>query len=514
MCVMAAMGVLAMVTLWIGVLSSPHRDMPIPPNDLSLPIFSRSSSFSSPTSYLPSLMSSSFHPVISPRSLISDAQQRHGVLTSAKFKPSVFLNRLSQRFSGSIRDLKKKRFPESNSLVFTDDLETQLSRLIQERKRKRAEKPSDRVSVPAIAFDIDGVFKMGGQYTDFGAEALRKVIDAGIPYVLMTNGGGGRTEPQYAAEMNKKLRAVDDENHAIDEYITKDQMILSYTPFDSDLAHLKNEPVLLVGCRRVIDAANYYGFKKAVHLSEYTCNHPLMNPFGKSGVEKDDCVINLEREEWNEDFKAILVFTDPEDFFEGVQVLTDVLLSSRPGEVEYEPERRIPIVFSNPDLLWKTQYAHARFGQGAFRLALEVCYKARMQALGLSEKQIEERLGDFVQYGKPEISQFLHTKRAMLNQANAIGCDISHYYMVGDNPASDIAGAKNMDDRALQNDEKRWSGYLVKTGVYRDGDESGNPTEISGNVLDSVDHILDAHKDEIADLKKKKKVFSRSGGFL
>jgi len=312
-------------------------------------------------------------------------------------------------------------------------------------------------------------------------------------------------------------------------------MILSYTPFDSDLSHLKNEPVLIVGSPRILEAAVNYGFRKAMHLSEYTCRHPTMNPFGKSGLEKDDCVINLAREEWNEDFKAILVFTDPVDFFEGIQVLSDVLLSSQPGKVEFEPERRIPIVFSNPDLLWKTQYPHARFGQGAFRLALEVCYKARLQSLGVSEKEIEERLNDFVQYGKPEIAQFLHTKRALIKQAAKTGCspyfsffsdftfalvnttkqiviaglydircDISHYYMVGDNPMSDIQGAVNMDNRALSKDEKRWSGLLVRTGVYKDGDNDLGATEIFDNVLDSVDHILETHKEVIQKLKEQK----------
>mmetsp|Transcript_16807 Transcript_16807/g.27340 ORF Transcript_16807/g.27340 Transcript_16807/m.27340 type:complete len:470 (+) Transcript_16807:95-1504(+) len=398
---------------------------------------------------------------------------------------------------------KSRSISGTHSLVFNDDLEMQLSQIIKERKLRRDEKSGGRASLPAVAFDIDGVFKMGGQYSAAGAEALRKVVDAEIPYVLVTNGGGGRTEEQYANEMNKKLQAVD-EKSADMEFVTGDQMILSYTPFDSDLSHLKNEPVLIVGSPRILEAAVNYGFTKAMHLSEYTCRHPTMNPFGKSGLEKDDCVINLAREEWNEDFKAILVFTDPVDFFEGIQVLTDVLLSSKPGKVEFEPERRIPIVFSNPDLLWKTQYPHARFGQGAFRLALEVCYKARLQNLGASEKEIENRLRDFVQYGKPEIAQFLHTKRALIKQAAKTGCDISHYYMVGDNPMSDIQGAINMDERARSKDEKRWSGLLVRTGVYKDGDNDLGATKIVDNVLDSVDHILDAHKEELQKLKEQK----------
>ena len=47
-----------------------------------------------------------------------------------------------------------------------------------------------------ICFDIDGVFKYGGAYHPHGASLLRKVAAAGVPYVFMTNGGGGRTEAQ------------------------------------------------------------------------------------------------------------------------------------------------------------------------------------------------------------------------------------------------------------------------------------------------------------------------------
>merc|ERR1712023_538903 len=106
-----------------------------------------------------------------------------------------------------------------------------------------------------------------------------------------------------------------------------------------------------------------------------------------------------------------------------------------------------------------------------------------------------ERLGDFVQYGKPEIAQFLHTKRALMKQATQTGCDISHYYMVGDNPMSDIQGAINMDERALSKDEKRWSGLLVKTGVYKDGDKDLGAVEVFDDVLDSVNYILETHKE-------------------
>jgi len=362
------------------------------------------------------------------------------------------------------------------------------------------------LSLPAFVFDIDGVFKNGGKYAEFGAKAIRKLQKAHIPYVFMTNGGGGRTEKQYAEVMNEKLSQFDSERRGTREYVKECQMILSYTPFQTHLSHLKDEPVLIVGCPRAIYAARKYGFTRAMALSEYARRHPTMNPFKKGGCEKDGKVITTgTKERWNENFRAVLVFTDPQDFFEALQIITDVLLSSRPGEREFEPSHRIPIVFSNPDLLWKTQYAHARFGQGAFRLSLEACYKARMQAMGLDGEEIEDRLNDFIQFGKPEPAQFMHARAAVLEQAKAKGddgCSISHFYMVGDNPRSDITGAVRMQKLLTDNKESKhtrgWSGMLVKTGVWQEGDDTMGASEVHENVMDVIDAVLERHKQEIA----------------
>eukprot|EP00467_Chlorarachnion_reptans_P008279 CAMPEP_0114521370 /NCGR_PEP_ID=MMETSP0109-20121206/20148_1 /TAXON_ID=29199 /ORGANISM="Chlorarachnion reptans, Strain CCCM449" /LENGTH=466 /DNA_ID=CAMNT_0001702467 /DNA_START=180 /DNA_END=1580 /DNA_ORIENTATION=+ len=354
-----------------------------------------------------------------------------------------------------------------------------------------------RPALPAFVFDIDGVFKNGGKYASFGASAIAKLQANNIPYVFMTNGGGGRTEALYAETMNQKLSAFDSKQRGDSEYASEDQMVLSYSPFATHLNHVKDEPVLIVGCPRAMNAARQQGFKKAMHLSEYTRRHDTMNPFSKAGCEKDDQVLGDGKERWNENFQAILVYTDPSDFFEALQVLTDVLLSSRPGEVEYERNHRIPIVFSNPDLLWKTQYANARFGQGAFRLSLEACYKARMQAMGIDEDEIKSRLEDFVQFGKPHHAQFYHARESVLRQADNLGCSVSHFYMVGDNPRSDIKGAVKMNEVSKHKGLVNWSGMLVRTGVWRDGDDTMGATDVHNNVVEVIDTVLKKHQDEI-----------------
>ena len=63
---------------------------------------------------------------------------------------------------------------------------------------KRARDGKTRV---AIAFDIDGVYKYGREWSADGLEALQKVTKAEMPFVFVTNGGGGLTEAAYASSM-------------------------------------------------------------------------------------------------------------------------------------------------------------------------------------------------------------------------------------------------------------------------------------------------------------------------
>ena len=59
-----------------------------------------------------------------------------------------------------------------------------------------------------IAFDIDGVFKYGREWSKDGSKALEKVTRAGMPFVFVTNGGGGLTEGAYASSMTTKIAAA------------------------------------------------------------------------------------------------------------------------------------------------------------------------------------------------------------------------------------------------------------------------------------------------------------------
>jgi len=57
-----------------------------------------------------------------------------------------------------------------------------------------------------------------------------------------------------------------------------------------------------------------------------------------------------------------------------------------------------------------------------------------MEALGLSKAEIDTRLGDFVQFGKPVHAQYIYARQALLDRASDLGCHISRFYMVAYDP--------------------------------------------------------------------------------
>ena len=105
---------------------------------------------------------------------------------------------------------------------------------------------------------------------------------------------------------------------------------------------------------------------------------------------------------------------------------------------------------------------------GAFRIALEAIYKATTGA-DLP----------YTQLGKPYTSTYAFADAMLRRHLGDLGDDPEKnlkVYMVGDNPASDIAGANSFG----------WQSLLVRTGVYGGGEPAHKPTKIVDNVEEGV----------------------------
>lgn len=72
-------------------------------------------------------------------------------------------------------------------------------------------------------------------------------------------------------------------------------------------------------------------------------------------------------------------------------------------------EAPVQLVFCNPDLLWGSGYPAPRFGQGAFRLALQAAYKA-----------LEGKEYPYTQYGKPTHATYEFAEGLLREQLSAL----------------------------------------------------------------------------------------------
>ena len=112
----------------------------------------------------------------------------------------------------------------------------------------------------------------------------QRVSAAGIPFVFVTNGGGGLTEATYGTHLREKVVEAGAASGVTGDIAlpSAEKMVLSYTPWASQLVpRLKDSRVLLVGDpkEKVLEVAAAYGLKRVTHYSDYAIQHPTVNPF-------------------------------------------------------------------------------------------------------------------------------------------------------------------------------------------------------------------------------------------
>ncbi|CAL9727735.1 hypothetical protein MOUN0_A04852 [Monosporozyma unispora] len=349
----------------------------------------------------------------------------------------------------------------------------------------------------AFAFDIDGVLLRGGNPIDKAGKALRILNENRIPYVLLTN-GGGTLEYERTQFISNKLQVQ----------ISPLQIIQSHTPFKT--LSSKFDKILAVGTPTVRKVAENYGFKDVVHPNDIVRYNQDITPF--SGLSQEQ-LSKLTKPIDNLDttpFEAVLVFNDPKNWAGDLQIISDLLNSERGmlNTMRQSPSSTpsIPIYFSNDDLLWANPYKLNRFGQGAFRSLVHKLYEAMNPG---------QKLSDFI-LGKPTKLTYdfahhvlidwnhklqshsendelydIHSNVKQILPPLGQECSIEkspfqdNVFMVGDNPASDITGAQNYG----------WKSCLVKTGVYRDGDDLKHlkPTMIVDDVYEAVTNALEKY---------------------
>ncbi|KAF1947800.1 phosphatidyl synthase-like protein [Clathrospora elynae] len=318
----------------------------------------------------------------------------------------------------------------------------------------------------AFVFDIDGVLVHGDRLIPEGQRVLEILngdneLGIKIPHIFLTNGSG---KPESAR--------IDQLSQILKNPIHIDQFIQSHTPMRALAEYYKT--VLVVGgegykCREV---AEEYGFQDIVVPNDIIAWDPTIAPYRvftdeerKTSRPRDFNKINID---------AIMVFSDSRDYATDIQIIMD-LLQSENGRFHTKAKdpvsQRIPIYFSQGDMLCPTEHPFPRMSQGAFRIGLEAMYKS------LTGVELER-----VVYGKPELATYKYADEVISSWMETIHNDEklpANIYMIGDNPASDIIGG-NMYG---------WNTCLVRTGVFQGGDnDEENPASfgVFANVLDAV----------------------------
>lgn len=342
----------------------------------------------------------------------------------------------------------------------------------------------------ALAFDIDGVLLRGPVPVPGAPQALKTLQENGIPYVLLTN-GGGLTEAAHALRIGHRLEMT----------VTEDQFVQSHTPFKGVASAYADKWVLILGGSRTQakEIAVAYGLnpKKVINSSDLHKQSPTVHPFSEMTFAHHDQYGTIVTDFTDkESIAAVFVFSSPRDWCLDLQVCIDLLLSEggvlgtrspKNGDPHlpnhgYQQDGQPRFYFCNPDLEWATQHVQPRLAQGAFRAALEGVWLAATK--GKAELQAWS-------CGKPTTTTYRYAEGVIKRHHRTVVADtaikLRKVYMIGDNPESDIQGAvaAERDSRLL------WKSVLVETGVHKAGSKPAHtPTVVKKDVFEAVRWII------------------------
>ena len=288
----------------------------------------------------------------------------------------------------------------------------------------------------------------------------------------MTNGGGS-PEAAKAQQVSDLLNLA--------QPIVREQVCVAHTPMRALAAELGEEPVLLVGkhYHKLKEVAESYGFKHAITVEELHARWPHLYPdmppkpvptFGTDILEKRG-------------FKAVLAMTDALEWGRELQIVCDVLSANKGdvGAAERSPSRESSPITQHvalhnacADFTYAARWPAPRFGAGAMRVALDHLW------LEMAGVPLEQTL-----YGKPYEDQyrFVETLLAHLATSGAAS-PIERFYMVGDNPVTDIRGARAAG--------AHWRSILTRSGLWVGGEnDDADPADaVVDDVLGAVKWLL------------------------
>lgn len=324
----------------------------------------------------------------------------------------------------------------------------------------------------------DGVLLRGMSQLPRARDALLRLQRAGVPYLFVTN-GGGEVEHVKAEKLAEALELPVDPR----------QVILSHTPLRPVIEAHAHQKILVLGCRDVVSVAKEYGAKRVYTAVDVAHDEPNRYPF--IHYDRRECA------DRDEPFGAVFVLHDPNNWGCEIQIALDVIRGGLPlgtGNGHGAHPQSVPVYASNADLVFPNQYAAPRLAAGAFLrclklvfqdvtgspLEITMCGKPTRMTFDFAARQLATWRDVLAatqahsrHWGTPQPASFAHSPPPF-----------SSLFHIGDNPAADIRGTLNAGGP--------WQGILVRTGVFRGGDnDPDHPAHVvTQGVGEAVDHIL------------------------
>jgi len=321
--------------------------------------------------------------------------------------------------------------------------------------------------LPGIVCDIDGVLLLDKSPLPFAADMVQIVktplkhldpeqfpnIETPLPFVCLTN-GGGLLESAKAESLNYILQLEGREHK-----FTGKEILLNYTALRPVISEYKDRLVIVTGVGTMEAIAKDIGLEKYLTIEEYAHLYPDMVPV--TGKAQPQVITEETRRKVAErlgvtdlsyfdkplQVHAIFILNDPPFWYEYLQVICD-LVASRDGSVpdrfpEDAPADHIPVYTTNNDLVYGGKFPLPRLTSGAFNECLKHMYKQ------LYHKELHME-----HYGKPFAVTYQFATNYLKEFAKT---ELSNTYMIGDNPKSDIRGARAAG----------WVTILVESGVFK-----------------------------------------------
>lgn len=405
----------------------------------------------------------------------------------------------------------------------------------------------ERSITPAFAFDIDGVLVKGKVPIPGAREAILLLQSLDIPFIFLTN-GGGLTEEAHVQRLAARLDLVLDPRQFIQSHtpyhdlvpLYKDQAVLVLGGAGDQIRNVAHA----YGFRNVLTSSDFYADMPAIHpFPEMTHDHHVKHGRPTTNIPlvalpspaESAAAVTSDTEDEDVEYEtlrprdtpvaAVMLWSSPRDWMLDLQLTLDLLLSSGgvlsspPSPLNGDPslpnrgylQGAQPKLFvCNPDFQWATQAPLPRLAQGAFVEALRGLWSKATGGAELHYQACGKPTERTYEFGETALHRWNYRDDSSIStpasaepvaslkqrHADESGVaivsprrarDISTVYMVGDNPASDIAGANAYQSRLGY----AWKSVLVGTGVHVPGTTPAHvPGRFCADVLEAVTEIL------------------------